>query len=205
MRTVLLPSIALVALLVAGCAASPSPASAPEDKPAAPEARWPRMTPEEQGALGPHHEQLARLWGRWKAEWTARAGDTPAQKLVTHADALSQMGGRFVSISYHVGFPDRRVHQLLVIGFNNVTGKYEGMRMPMRGTELLRLEGEPAEGDNRIILAGQEASGVLGRYVPVRIEIQFGEEDSFRLVETSGTPADRAGFRLEINHSRLPD
>ncbi len=148
-----------------GAKAPPKPAAQPAAQPAAepasesaaqeaPAANTPAaaLTKRYQDAMtiGESHAWLAKLEGKWKTSTKLLTeADAPAVEMTGTSEFKMLMDGRFLVESHEGGGSAGPFRGMGMIGFNNITGKYERVWFDTTSTAMLKSEGDfVAEGNN---------------------------------------------------------
>ena len=138
---------------------------------------------ERAGTPGTMHEVLARTVGTWSAEvkmWMEPGGEPT----VAHTTSVIEpvMGGRFVRETLEgeaFGAPFRGVG---LMGYNNVTGKAQGVWYDNHSTALYRYEGTLSE-DGTLELTSGRHDPVSGEWIEARSVRRMEGPD--RMVDTA--------------------
>lgn len=155
------------------------------------------------GTPGAMHEVLARTVGTWAAEvrmWMEPGGEPT----VAHTTSVIEpvMGGRFVRETVDgeaFGAPFRGVG---LIGYNNVTGKAQGVWYDNHGTAIYLYEGSLSE-DGTLEMSSGHHDPVSGEWVEAKSVRRMEGDD--RMVDTAWEKRDGEMVRtMEIVYTRRP-
>ena len=113
---------------------------------------------------GEPHAWLAKLEGKWKT--SARLltePDGPAVEMTGTSEFKMLMDGRFLVESHDAGGSAGPFRGMGMLGFNNITGKYERVWFDSNSTAMLRSEGEYVAEGNSIRWTDQRSDPRTGR------------------------------------------
>jgi hypothetical protein len=101
--------------------------------------------PPQARALGEPHAALAQLAGLWEAQarfWVAEDPAAPPMNCTATVNARMIMGGRFLFQNVEGQCDGQPVEAIGVIGYDNVTGRYQAVDFDNMGTGISRHIGE---------------------------------------------------------------
>ena len=96
-------------------------------------------------APGEPHAALRRFIGEWEAQgrmWRSPDSSVPPLEGSVTLSAELVMGGRFLVERMTSQPPSRPFESIRVVGYDNLSGRYEGATYDSRGTNIIRLVGE---------------------------------------------------------------
>ena len=131
----------------------------PHDADAAITARYQKAA-----AVGEEHKWLAGLTGKWKtsSKQSIKPNSTPIEATGTSEFKLF-MEGRFLIENNSSNGAQGAAQGMGIVGFNNVTGKYERIWFDSRSTAMLKSEGEYVKDLDAIKWADQWCDPVTGQ------------------------------------------
>lgn len=138
-----------------------------EDKPA-PNVVDPKMAEimkkaEAAGAPGDAHKALRPLAGEWNAEvksWMA-PGAPPIVSKGT-AKATWVMDGRYLQEEFHGDFMGKPFHGMSLMGYDNLTKRYNSVWIDNMSTVMVKTEGEAGKDGKVLTLTGTYACPMTG-------------------------------------------
>ena len=155
------------------------------------------------GAACPAHEVLKRLAGTWDVKGKAvthMMGDIPFAGVVTMKPAWE---GRFLETAYEGPgmMPDQKMLGAGVLGFNRLSGKYEGTWRMNMGTNISFITGTFDKDSNTFHYTGS-AGMPDGTTWSLRQTMVIESED--KLVETQWTtpPGGKESMAVQMTYTR---
>ena len=94
---------------------------------------------------GERHTLLRRFIGEWEGHgrmWRSPDPSVPPLEGNVTLSADMVMGGRFLVERMMSQPPSRPFESVRVVGYDNLTGRYEGATYDSRGTNIIRQDGE---------------------------------------------------------------
>jgi hypothetical protein len=101
--------------------------------------------PPQASAPGEPHAALAQMAGYWEAQarfWVAEDPATPPMECTATVSARMIMGGRFLFQNVEGQCDGQPVEAIGVVGYDNVTGRYQAVDFDNMGTGISRHIGE---------------------------------------------------------------
>lgn len=135
-------------------------------------AAWQKaMTP------GEPHRQLAELEGTWDAEmkmWMDPEGEPMTQRMT--AERRMIMDGRFLEETFSGSFMGEPFRGYGLIGFDNVSGRYESLWVDNHSTSMLQAEGEWDEAEDALVFRGVYTDPATGEEKKTRSVWRTGDD-----------------------------
>ena len=106
-------------------------------------------------SAGEHHAALRRFVGEWEAQarmWRSADSSVPPVEGVLTLSSEVVMGGRFLVEKMASQPPTRPFESIRVVGYDNLTGRYEGATYDSYGTGIIRQVGE-MNGTGELVLS----------------------------------------------------
>lgn len=177
-----------------------------EDKPAA-KAADPKMEEmmkkaEAAGAPGAAHKALAPLAGEWTAE--VKSWMTPgAPPMVSKGTAKATwvMDGRYLQEEFHGDFMGRPFHGMSLMGYDNMTKKYNSVWIDNMSTIMVKTEGE-AGGGKVLTLTGTYACPMTGEMQKPAKQILRIISDDKHVFEMHDPSKGENSKEMEITYTR---
>jgi hypothetical protein len=147
-------------------------AEMPHDADAAITARYTKAA-----AVGEEHQWLAKLAGKWKtaSKQTIKPNSTSIEATGTSEFKLF-MDGRFLIENNSSGGAQGNAQGMGILGFNNVTSKYERVWFDSRSTAMVKSEGEYQKERDEIRWTDQWSDPVKGQIVTTRSSLRRLDE-----------------------------
>ena len=128
-----------------------------------------QAAPTDPTAPGPAHKRLEALAGRWiaEAQLTPEHGEEPVQ---FRGGAMSEMilGGRFLKTEYKGEMMGEAMLGFGLDGYDNVTGKHQGVWVDTAGTAMFKYEGTWNEDGTVLTTYGEYVHPESGETVKAR-------------------------------------
>ena len=105
-------------------------------------------------APGEPHAALRRFIGDWEAQgrmWRSADSSVPPVEGVVTLSAEMVMGGRFLVEKMTSQPPSRPFESIRVVGYDNLSGRYEGATYDSFGTNIIRPVGEMNEAGELVL------------------------------------------------------
>ncbi len=167
---------------VAKPAVEPAAAPAAQDAAAADRAPGAAITKRYEEAMTPgeQHAWLAKLAGKWKTSAKLLTEpDAPAVEMVGSSEFKMLMDGRFLIESHDAGGSLGAFRGMGIMGFNNVTSKYERVWFDTTSTAMVKSEGEFVEAGNNIRWTDQRSDPRSNRVREVQSKLTIDSDDAF--------------------------
>jgi hypothetical protein len=159
-------------------------ATAPMDADAAVAARYAKAA-----AVGEAHKWLANFVGKWKtaSRQTLKPG-TPAIESAGTSEFKMLMDGRFLVESNSSAGGAGTFTAMGVIGFNNLTGKYERVWFDSHSTAMVKSEGDYNKVRDEIRWVDQFTDPGLGRVITTTSSLRRVSDTEVAFVQTVEMP-----------------
>lgn len=178
-----------------------------EDKPASkgvdPKMEEMMKKAEAAGAVGAAHKALAPLAGEWTAE--VKSWMTPgAPPMVSKGTAKATwvMDGRYLQEDFHGDFMGKPFHGMSLMGYDNMTKKYNSVWIDNMSTIMVKTEGEAASGGKVLTLAGEYACPMTGdMHKPTKQVVHIVSDDK-HVFEMHDPSKGENSKEMEITYTR---
>lgn len=151
---------------------------------------------------GEPHAWLAKLEGKWKT--SARLltePDGPAVEMTGTSEFKMLMDGRFLVESHDAGGSAGPFRGMGMLGFNNITGKYERVWFDSNSTAMLRSEGEYVAEGNSIRWTDQRSDPRTGRVIETTSKLTVESDTAMTLLTMESL--NRETFKaLEVHYRK---
>ena len=208
MKTVLLVRAFVIAVLVAMCCANSAGQAAQAPAAAQPAAQAPPVhkhdmeSHDSPSAPSPAHEKLMRLAGEYTTagQFFFKPGEKPIDSTGT-ATLTPARGGRFLMEQNTGSMMGQEVEGTRMYGYNNGTGKYEGVWLYTSSTAIMNLSGNSTD-DGKTIVYTATYDDDRGAHRTVQVTLQVLNNDSFQLELSGKNPDGSQGPLLREIYTR---
>ena len=158
-------------------------------------------------AVGPQHEKLKALTGRWNVQGKYRMGpDAPWQEQKSTCTGELIIGGRFLEQHYQ-GEPmmgsNTPFEGIAIIGYDNGEQKYVSSWMDSMSTMMLTSQGTSDDGGKTITLrSGEFTCPMNGQRLTMKTVFQIEGNDRFVIRGYTPGPDGKEFQGMELVHSR---
>jgi hypothetical protein len=207
MKTVLLVRAFFFAIVIGVCCANlaaqtAAPAPQQPAAPAPPVHKHDMESHDSPSAPSPAHEKLMRLAGDYTTagQFFYKPGEKPIESTGT-ATLTPTLGGRFLMEQNSGSMMGQPVEGTRLYGYNNGTGKYEGVWFYTSSTAIMNLSGSSSD-DGKTIVYTATYDDDRGGHRTVQVTMQVLDNDSFRLELSGKNPDGSQGPLLRETYTR---
>jgi len=132
----------------------------------------------EAGKPGPHHEHLAQFVGTWKVE--SRFWMDPEESPMTSTGRGKNemiLGGRFLHVSYEGNIMGMQFEGFGVMGFNNLTDKYESNWVDNMSSMIYQSTGTCDDAGKKWVMVGHGVDPMTGEKKSTREVLEIHSRD----------------------------
>jgi hypothetical protein len=150
---------------------------------------------------GPIHKHLAKKAGEYATQTKFTAPGVAAQESHGTAKITSALDGRFLLEENAGTFFGQPIKGMRLLGYNNASKKYEGVRTYTMSTGIMTLSGT-SDDDGKTIKLTATYDGPMGEKQALQVVTREVDDDHFVVELTAKNPDGTKGASLETTYSR---
>ncbi|MGF1634133.1 MAG: DUF1579 domain-containing protein [Phycisphaerae bacterium] len=156
------------------------------------------------GAVTEHHAALKPMVGAFRAETKMPLPDGSFVTSQGRCVNTLEFGGRFLKQAYEGEFMGQPFKGLGYTGYNNLTGKYEGIWMDEMSTAVYFSTGTYDEASRTWTFHGEVADPITGKPKAYKHVVTIKDDDHHGFAMYEPGPDGEMVRSFEINYARMP-
>ena len=153
--------------------------------------------------IGDEHKWLGNLQGKWKTLTTQRIKpDAPPVESTGTSEFQLFMDGRFLLENNKSGGSAGNSQGMGIIGFNNMTKKYERVWFDTHSTAMLKSEGTYDKSHDEILWTDQWCDPTTGQIVTTQSALRRNSDKDYIFTQTETLPTKAVFLTLKVQYKK---